>query len=200
MGRRMLISPIALGTPRWETQALPVKLTKEQVESSPPIDTDKPVFRQMEEELHTHYGWPPYWSSTRALTAVKVIEGKVENETTEQLALRSTREVVGYDIQASDGKVGHVDDFIVGDESWIIRYMVVDTRDWLPGRKVLVAPAWIGAVAWPERNVYVDLSRKAVKNSPEFDPTATVNQEYELKLYDYYGRPKYWTRAKSEKK
>jgi hypothetical protein len=194
-GRRVLLSPVALDTPEWETKTLPVKLTQEQVKGSPPVDTDKPVSRQMEEQLHAHYGWPPYWVSTRALAAVQVVEQKYEDEAGEDLTLRSVREVIGYDIRATDGKVGHVEDFVVDDGSWVMRYMVVDTRDWLPGRKVLVAPAWIDAVTWPERDVYVGLSRETVKNSPEFDPSDPVNREYELRLYDYYGRPKYWTRV-----
>jgi hypothetical protein len=194
-GQRILLSPVALDTPEWETKTFPVKLTQEQVKGSPPVVTDKPVSRQMEEELHAHYGWPPYWVSTRALAAVQVVEQKYEDETSEDLTLRSMREVVGYDIRATDGKVGHVEDFVVDDGSWIIRYMVVDTRDWLPGRKVLVAPTWIEAVTWPERDVYVSLSRETVKDSPKFDPSAPVNREYELRLYDYYGRPKYWTRV-----
>lgn len=109
--------------------------------------------------------------------------------------LRSTREVIGYHIQANDGGIGHVDDFIAGGEDWVIRYMIVDTRNWLPGRKVLVAPTWVKRVDWAKRDVYVDLSRETIENSPEFDPSAPVNREYELRLYDYYGRPRYWTKV-----
>jgi hypothetical protein len=103
--------------------------------------------------------------------------------------------VIGYHIQATDGEIGHVEDLIADDDSWVIRYMVVDTRNWLPGRSVLVSPAWIGEVSWASRKVYVDMSRENIRNSPEFDPAAPVNREYELRLYDYYGRPKYWTRV-----
>jgi PAS domain S-box-containing protein len=92
-------------------------------------------------------------------------------------------------------EIGHTADLIVDDEAWIIRYILVDTRDWLPGKKVLVSPSWAGTVAWPERNIYIGLSRETVKNSPEFDPFAPVNREYELRLYNYYSRPKYWTKV-----
>ena len=57
--------------------------------------------------------------------------------------LRSSRAVTGYHIQATDGDLGHVEDFIVDDHSWTIRYMVLDTTNWWPGKKVLVAPDWI---------------------------------------------------------
>ncbi|MEW6752318.1 MAG: PRC-barrel domain-containing protein [Candidatus Latescibacterota bacterium] len=106
--------------------------------------------------------------------------------------LHSTREVDVYHIAARDGETGHVDDFIVEDGSWFVRYLVVDTRNWLPGRKVLVAPAWIDRLEWAEAKVHVDMTRQRVAPSPTYDPAAPVNREYEERLYDYYGRPHYW--------
>jgi hypothetical protein len=100
--------------------------------------------------------------------------------------------VTGYRIHASDGDIGHVADFIVDTEDWAIRYLVVDTHNWLPGRKVLVSPAWVKQVSWDERHLHLDLSRQEIRGSLAFDPSAPVNREYEARLYDYYGRPKYW--------
>jgi hypothetical protein len=70
--------------------------------------------------------------------------------------------------------------------------MVVDTRNWWPGKKVLVAPQWVTEISWGEAQVHVDMTREQIKNSPEFDPAAPVNRTYEERLFDYYGRPKYW--------
>jgi hypothetical protein len=102
------------------------------------------------------------------------------------------KEVTGYNIQTTEDEIGLVEDFILDDESWAIRYMVVNTRKWLPGRKVLIAPAWINSIDWAEKNVKVFLSSEQVKNSPEYDASTPVNREYEMQLYDFYGRPKYW--------
>jgi hypothetical protein len=107
--------------------------------------------------------------------------------------LHSMREVIGYHIQASDGQIGHVEDFIIDTDTWNVRYVVVDTRNWLPGKKVLVAPDWIQEVNWIDAQVYVELSRDRIKDSPEFDAAEPVNRDYEHKLYDYYGRPTYWS-------
>jgi hypothetical protein len=107
--------------------------------------------------------------------------------------LRSAEEVRGYHIQATDHEIGHVEDYIVDDVSWSIRYMVVDTRNWLPGKKVIISPSWIGFVDWCNRSVEVLLTREEVKESPEYDPLTPVNREYEVRLYDFYGRPKYWS-------
>ena len=199
---RVLLSPVALDQPDWEAQVLPVRVTRKQVAKSPHIDTDKPVSRQMEEELHTYYGWTPYWRTglptfgVGALALAQLIAGTEEGQATEEQSedphLRSSREVIGYHIQAADGEIGHVEGFIADDETWIIRYMVVDTRDWLPGKKVLVAPLWIEEVNWAEQKVHVNLLRETIRNCLDFDPSAPANREYEIRIYDYYGRPKYW--------
>jgi sporulation protein YlmC with PRC-barrel domain len=204
--RRVLLSPIALGQPHWATQTFPVNLTMMQVKNSPLVDTDKPVSRQLEAELHQHYGWPYYWAGggfasdiMPAVPPPAIAEQTNEEENKAGAALeiadphlRSTREVIGYHIQASNGEIGHVENFVVDDEAWMIRYMVVDTTNWLPGKKLLVAPVWIESIHWAEAKVRVTLTRAKIKKSPEFDPAAPVNREYEEKLYDFYGRPKYW--------
>jgi hypothetical protein len=107
--------------------------------------------------------------------------------------------VIGYHIQAADGEIGHVEDFVLNDDVWTVHYIVVDTRNWLPGRKVILSTSWIEEVDWLENKVYVNLGQEAVENSPEFDPSAPVNREYEIRLYDYYGRPKYWAKAQARR-
>jgi hypothetical protein len=204
-GQRVLLSTVPLGQPKWDEQTFPVLLTRQQIEESPAVNTEQPVSRQMESELYSYYGWSPYWRlSTPALAGgamavVQAIETMDEAPEEEQepgdYHLRSVREVEGYQIQALDGEVGHVSAFIADDVTWELRYLVVDTGGWLSGREVLVAPAWIQQINWVTRKVYVDLHQEVIERSPEFDPKAPVNREYEVRLYDYYGRPKYWTRT-----
>ncbi len=198
-GRKVLLVPSVVEKPEWKNQTIPVRLTKEQVKESPEIDADKPVSRQAEIELHKHFKWAPYWTAPMPGTVPPVTpepeaegEKRVLEEERVDPHLRSTKEVIGYNIQALDDEIGHVEEFIADDLDWFIRYMVVDTRNWLPGRKVLVSPGWIERVSWADSNVYVDLPRGLIKDSPEYDPSAPVNRQYEERLYDYYGRPKYW--------
>jgi hypothetical protein len=164
------------------------------VEHSPTTAADEPVSRQMESELHAYYGWRPYWGVAATVMATQALEEA--RKETEQIwpdpHLRSSREVIGYHIRARDGEIGHVEDLIASDVGWGIRYLVVDTHNWLPGRKVLVDPFWAEQVSWAERRVHVDMTREMVKSSPEFDPSAPVNREYEVRLYDFHGRPKPW--------
>jgi hypothetical protein len=109
-----------------------------------------------------------------------------------ETSLRSTREVIGYHIQASDGEIGHVEDFMAEEENWTIGYMVVDTRNWLPGRKILVPPEQIESVTWDKKKVYVKMSQEDIKNSPEYDPSVPVERTHETRHYDHYRRPSHW--------
>jgi hypothetical protein len=193
-GRLVLLSPTALGRADGKSFVLPISLSKSQVENSPPIEADQPVSRQKESELHRYYGWHPYWSGTAVGLAVHAKQLEEENieEGWGDPHLRSSREVIGYHIQARDGEIGHVEDFIADDDAWMVRYMVIDTHNWLPGKKVLIVPAWAKEIDWVEKKVHIDLKRDTIKAGPEFDPSEPVNREYEIRFYDYYGRPIYW--------
>jgi hypothetical protein len=204
-GRKVLVPPRALGRPNWAGLNFPVALTREQVKQSPDIDAERPISRQQETELHTHYGWPAYWIDPGigpwpAITPLIPIPAPPEPSDTEAAEhvdrhLRSVREVRGYHIHASDGDMGHVEDCIADDALWVIRYLVVDTGNWLPGKQVLVSPQWLKEISYMDRSVHVNLTRENIRHCPEFHPAAPVNREYEERLYDYYGRPGYWEEA-----
>ncbi len=196
-GRKVLIAAGALEHPDRHANVFPVKLTMQQVKDSPDIDANKPVSRQREAELHKYYNWAPYWGTGYGAAVFTVPSVEQEQESSgetvqENPNLRSTREVTGYRIHALDGQIGHVEDFIISDEDWVIRYMVVDTRHWLGGQSVLVSPEWVREVNWEQREVWVDVSKERIEDCPPYDPSAPVNREYEVQVYDYYGRPKYW--------
>lgn len=160
--------------------------------------------KSKEKEPNDYYGWPTYWTGTIAagpvplggMVGVPVLteeEPRPDMEAEPQTHLRSTREVIGYRIQAADGEIGHVQDFLIDDDTWAIRYMVVDTRNRWPGKEVLVAPQWIDRVRWEDEKVYVDLNRERIRSSPEFDAVISVNRDYENRLYEHYKRRKYWS-------
>jgi hypothetical protein len=209
MGRRVLISPITLGRVDWNSKKLRVNMTKDRVENSPDIDTDRPVSRQHEVAYYNYYGYPYYWAGpylwgpvpypgaypTHVADAPSSVQKELAaaEKQQEDVHLRSTKEVTGYYIEASDGHIGHMEDFLVDDENWTIRYMVVDTRNWWPAKKVLVAPDWIRNVSWTDSKVSVDLSRDSIKNGPEYDPAAPMDRDYERRLHEHYRRPEYWS-------
>lgn len=204
-GRKVLLSPVSVEKIDWTTRQVDLAMTQEDIEKAPDLDENEPVSRAYERRWHDSYGLSYYWISP-GIWGAGMFPKNLMNEGVrpplqpeerggseeDDPVLRSVKEVCGYHIQANDGEVGHVHDFIFDEESWVIRYLVVDTRNWLPGRKVLLAPGWMSAIHWAESNVTTSLSREAVKNAPVFDPARPVNREYEQRLYDYYGRPVYW--------
>jgi hypothetical protein len=86
-----------------------------------------------------------------------------------------------------------VADFVVDDEVWAIRYLVVDTQNWWPGKKVIISPQWIQQVSWSDSKVFMDLTKEVIKNSPEYNQSTLISREYETALYKYYGKPEYWS-------
>ncbi|MGH7390616.1 MAG: PRC-barrel domain-containing protein [Candidatus Rokuibacteriota bacterium] len=217
-GRKVLVSPAAIQAIDEPGQRLVTGLTRRQIEASPPIDTDKPVSRQYETQYHGHYGYPPYWAGPYrwgmlpypgavplAGTYPPPAGGRHSRAVVEEIAareresadpyLRSARAVSGYAIQATDGALGHVEDYLVDGREWAIRYLIVDPRSWWPGAHVLVSPDWVTTVDWNESKVHVDASKEAVRSAPPYRPDlAAVDRAYEARLYAHYRRPGYWDR------
>lgn len=201
-GRKVLISPAFLRQPEWSSRLFPVSLSKDEIQHAPELAEDAPVSLQHEQEVLQYYGYPFYWYGEGLWGAVPTPYGMAlaAGEPPERSAdksddqadhhLRSAGEVKGYAISARDESIGHVEDFVLDDETWQLTYVVVDTRDWLPGgKKVLVAPDWVAGVDWAGREVSVSLTADSIRNSPPYDPLIAINREYEKRLYDFYGRP-----------
>jgi hypothetical protein len=203
----VLISPYALIAVRKEEQDIAIDLTRKQIEDSPSLDSDKPVSRQFEEAYYGYYEWPGYWSGPYMWGVYPYIvrdPEKWKEPTAAEKAwdphLRSTHDVSGYHIQATDGEIGHVEAFILDDETWAIRYLIVDTKNWWPGKKVLVSPQWIERVSWDESKVFVNLSGEAIKQSPEYTEESLSTRDYETGLYRHYDRQGYWVDEPGTKK
>ena len=194
-GRKVLLPPSCCGHPNGELEELPVDLTRQQIEDSPDRSSDEPVSRQLEGEIYSHYGWVPYWAALPGAAAVPPVAPTLPPRAEEPPGdphLRSAREVVGYHIEAADGEIGHVEEFLVDGDDWTVRYLVVDTRNWWPGKKVLVSPQWIESIGRQDRQVHVELTREAIKSSPELSPDTVVSRDYEELLYRHYQKPYYW--------
>ncbi|HWR54658.1 MAG TPA: PRC-barrel domain-containing protein [Bryobacteraceae bacterium] len=201
-GRRVLISPVASGPVDLESHRLPVHLNRAQIEESPPFDTVLPVSRQKEMEMTQYFGWPAYWGygappgeavPMAPVSAARASAGSaMAPESRAEPQLRSMREVTGYRIEAKNGQIGHVEDFLIEQETWKIRYLVVDTGALLPGKKVLLAPLWIDWIRWSERAVRADVGVEQIRSAPAFDNKTALTRDYELAVFEHYSRPRYW--------
>jgi hypothetical protein len=216
--RKVLISPIAIDHPDWAGRAFPVSLTKERVRNSPDIDTEKPVSRQHEMLYLGYYGYPYYWAGDglwgqgaypgmmlmglgeggpdAAYRHARAEEDRAEAESEEgqngDLHLRSGNALMKYHIEASDGGMGHVQGLLLDDDTWAIRYLVVDTSNWWVGHQVLIAPQWIQEISWLDATVSVRLTQQAVKDAPPYDSALPFSRDQEMALYDHHGRAGYW--------
>jgi PRC-barrel domain len=210
--RKVLISPYSLCQPQWVQKQIRASITTEQVKNSPDIDTDKPVSRQHEVQYLEYYRYPSYWGGVglwgvgpnpNMMPMGTEDDGSADPNVQGQAAqdkaaanddphLRSCNAVMKYHIHASDGYIGHARGLLVDDETWAIRYLIVDTSNWWLGHQVLVAPQWIQDVNWFSSNVSVDLSRKTLKGAPPYDPASVLDRRQEIEMFEYYGRPDYW--------
>ena len=220
-GRKVLISPLAVTGIDSANAVISVNLTRERVKNSPDISTDAPISRQLETQLHQHYGWPEYWGGNFGLNLGMSypfgvmpmapfydqvpVESKLEREVEaiqdqniRESHLRSSHVVTGYQVAAKDGDIGHVEDFIIDDANWAIRYFVLDAGGWLPDLKILVATAWIESIIWEDSRVYVNLQKAIIANSPPYDPSQPVTREYETQLFLSVQRPGYWETAPTQ--
>ncbi len=198
-GRQVLISPFAVTSVNRDNRTISVNLTREQIEAGPSLESHKPVSRQFEESYHAYYGWPSYWDGPFAwgsylyvAQAREQMEKSRKEESSWDHHLRSTKDVTGHHLQTEDGEMGHVADFILDENSWTIRYLIVDTRNWWPGKLVLISPLWIDSISWDDSKVFVLLSREAVRNSPEYTEASLLTRDYETRLHEHYNRLGYW--------
>lgn len=207
-GRMVLLSPAVVGRLDWSQRTVEVSLTREQVKGSPDVEEHRPVSRQQELTHLRYYGVPPYWLGpdlwgaapypTR-LSGAEQAELDRTIEHAQQVAvaqgddhLRSMKEVAGYQIDATDGELGEIDDFLVDEETWAIRYLVINTSRWWFGKQVLIPPSWATSVSWDTRTVSVSVTRERVKESPPYDASAHLDRQWEADYHRHHGKPPYW--------
>ena len=198
-GRQVLISPYALKDVISERHEISVDLTRKQIEDSPPLESAAPVSREFEDSYFGFFGWPMYWNGPYPWGAYPEIardreQWKVAVPRAQAWSahLRSTNKISGHHIHASDGEIGHVADFLIDADSWAIRYLIVDTRNWWSGKKILLAPDWIERTSWDESTVHVGLTREEIKQSPAYPAESPLTRDYETRLHGDYGRSGYW--------
>jgi hypothetical protein len=191
LGQDVLIVPDSILGLDEEKRRLLVDLSREQIQQAPPAASEKPVSRHYEQQYYSHYGWQPYWGTDAFLGTPLFPPLAPEDQipqSPEHPHLRSSKEVARYRLHAEDDEIGYVEDFLLDDKDWRIRYLEINTRKWLPGKKVLLSPAWIRRVDWVAEEIVVDLPSSLIESAPKYDPSQVVSREYELTLYQHYGK------------
>lgn len=203
--RKVLVHPSAVREVDLERRRIAVNLTKAQVEGSLAITRDLPVSRQMEHNLYDYYAWDPMWGGVSYFDAgvppvpiaMSMLDESADDPSLRPGAgsshddgdphLRSIDEITGYDLQAKDGGIGHVENFLFEDLDWSLRYLIVDTKNWCPGKHVLLSPYAVAAIDWSRERIDLHVTRDAVRSGPEWDPVAIIDRAYEADLHRHYG-------------
>jgi hypothetical protein len=186
-GRQVLISPHAFPE-GFRGKILRVNLTRKQIEDSPAIESHKPLSRQYEEEYHRYFGWPFYWQGggVWGMSGFPILEMPPIPLPDEPAAaigpqseradahLWNTQAVNGYHLQASDGIIGHVCDFMMDDKSWAIGQLVIKIGHRLSGKEVQIPTSKVARISFDASTVFVNLTKEAVEQSPEprLDPNS----------------------------
>jgi len=187
--RELLVSPFLFPKPGFGAfeKCLLTKLTRDQIEHSPPLESDAPISRRYEWELARHYGYPAYWSgsavwgyspfpiisaqdpATRVTGPEEVQRHEEKMEEIAESHLRSCNELKGYEVSCLDEDLGTVADFSVETKTWRIHHLVIRTGNWLSGKKVVLSPESVSEISWEQRRVVVTgIGREQIKGSPEF--------------------------------
>jgi hypothetical protein len=215
--RKVLLSPISIKHLDLEEKVLTLSIAMDQVKHSPPIDTQQPVSQQYEIDYLSYYGYPFYWGNAglwgayasptmiAAGDANPLYKRKDDPQIAETFAaidavrrthgdrhLRSCNEIVNYHIQAVDGEIGHLQGMLVDEDTWAVRYFIVNTSNWWLGHQVLIAPQWVEDISWGDSKIVVDLTQQQIKDAPIFDPDVPLSRQKELGIYIHYGRTGYW--------
>jgi uncharacterized protein YrrD len=189
-GRKVIISRLAFRQPGRAVRLLFLTLLKEQVNRSPVADLERlnayeATIRQLEtpplspERLGADLSSvdkPKMFPTPSDKMVQAPLSGNRTNGAKKMTKgsppLSSIKAILGYHLQALDGGIGHVEDVLIDPETWMIHFVVIDTRNWLPGKKVIVAPSQIDLITSTDSTVdvvYIDLPRETIENCPEFD-------------------------------
>jgi sporulation protein YlmC with PRC-barrel domain len=216
LGRLVLVSPISIESPDWQGRRIPLRVTRDEIERSPDLLSRARFTREEEREFAAYYGYPQYWGGSNvwgwagvpgALTAAPpagyvpstALEQDASGADTDALttSIFSSRDLRGYHIHALDGEIGHVDDFILDEDTWSIRYLQIDTSNWIGGKTVLLAARWIQRIDPADGKIHVEVTRERIENSPEFHPDQPIDRVFEERLHEHYGLPAYWERERA---
>lgn len=201
--RDVLISPYSVKQPVGRDGVIDVALTRRLIRTSPALDSERPVTRQQEQAFERHYHYPAYWDGGGlwALGAMPYpsvaprpnSDREATNDYPPDMQLRSTEQLCSFEVLAADLGIGQVQDFVFDDESWQVRYLVVDTQGWWPGgRRVLIALSWVDHIDWARQQIHVSMTREQVECSPAYQDATSIHRDYEILLHANYERPGYW--------
>lgn len=216
LGRLVLVSPISIESPDWQGRRIPLRVTRDEIERSPDLLSRARFTREEEREFAAYYGYPQYWGGVTlwgwadrpgALASAPppgyvppaALDPGAANADADALttSIFSGRDIRGYHIHALDGEIGHIDDFIIDEDNWSVRYLQIDTSNWIGGKTVLLSTRWVQRIDPADGKLHVEVTKERIENGPQFDPDQPIDRAFEERLHQHYGLPAYWERDRA---
>jgi hypothetical protein len=197
--RKVILSPEAFDEPDWRSEKMPTSLSKKEIEESPGIDADKPVSREKEIDIFKFFRWAPYWNATNAsgiyaaATTPPVVNESDSNTAENDEAktnIRSFEEVRNYLAHTIKDDAGKVRDFIIDDNNWKIRFLVIDIGSLLKSREILVPVKFVTSIDWHKAAIELALDKATLEQVPEYDDNEMITNEYEERIKPFYDNVK----------
>jgi hypothetical protein len=194
-----LISPIAINEINDRYKTISIVLKHAKAIGIPKYDPAQPISRDFERRFYSNFGWPVYWGGggrwgnermpSALFTAAPIKEVPVTHHERERATwLRTITEIMPFRVFAQDNALGPISDLIINDETWEIRYIVVDARPLCPGRYVLISPHWISVMSMGEKVLTIDIPSDTIRRAPQYNPAYPITRDYEFTLFCHYGR------------
>ncbi len=195
-GRRVILPSAGLHSETWRGKVIETGLSKGQVRTSPDIGPDPPT-RAQEKDLAEHYEWPAFGEVIPhgvEVPADRIVQHSRRQARESDSRLRSLAVVIGYPVEATDGEIGKIDDFIVDDKDWMLRYAIVHTGVFPQARRTLVPLETFLPIDLDAAVFRVNVPGETIKHGPTYRGGAP-DRTFESKIYDHYHRPAYWEAA-----
>lgn len=197
--KEILLIPSSLNLPRDESAQLSSDLTRDQIKKSPLIQSNLPVSRQFETELHSYYNWGPYWtypiSTAYGFTMYnkdmqqRANESGLEKNSVKQdfdPSLRSLKAMEHRRLRSPDGELGRIEDMLIEASEARVSHLVVDTKNWWPSKNVLILTESITDISSMSDTVDTSVGKKKIQSAPSYESFEAGNEAYLQSLDEYY--------------
>ena len=209
--RRVLVPPASFSSIDISSKRINSNLTVDQIQGSPDVDFNLVLSRGVEADTLRHRGLPRFTLTNEE----RLLSQLLPHETAEERIMTSrgektfasvqqggmsmaaelvpgarhlfsSDEIFRYRLQATDSDIGNIDDVILDDRTWAIKYLIVDTSQLQPERKVLLSPWRIDRIGVIESMIRINLSKTAINGGPGYDPSRQIDAEYDRNVREYY--------------
>ena len=194
LSEKLFVSPVSIDKFDHTNELIRIGITKDEAQKAPDPG-DEPVSRKYEKDFSLYYRINPYWIGSGAWGSantaremaqqeVQILESDLEED---ESHVHQAKHVTRYELAVTDGSFGKIDDLLIDESSFKIKYFVADMRKWLPGgKKVLISPQWIEEIEWAAARIRINVTRDQLESAPEYRTELDLTDERESELWLHF--------------